>query len=150
MSTPGTITIQDSLIALKRQEGTFNPSDSAGHLFMFKWDDAAPCKLRLRNVVMYMKQNNNVFNTPLDPRSFVTECSDVTLVYTGSGSYTADSTRLAELRSKFPDNCFTIKSGTITEKQEYWRQQRDNWFARHANNAQISAYRYQEPSGVSN
>ncbi len=71
---PGTVTLQDSLIALKRQNGTYDPASPAGHLYIFKWEKdsgVAPCKLRLRNTVFYMQQNNKVFDSLADPANLV-------------------------------------------------------------------------------
>lgn len=145
-STPGTVTIQDSLIALKPQEGTFNPESSPAHLFVFKWDDEDPCALRLTNTVFYMEQDNRVFDTPLDPSDFVLECSNVTLVYVGEGEYTDQMGRLGALRDKFGSDCFDIIEGG--DGLSFWRQKRTEWFYRHVDNDQISFYRSHEPSGA--
>ena len=151
LNPPGTMTIQDSLIALKKQVGT-----SAGlklndpnHLFMFKFEQGTlpNCKLRLKNTVFYMQLNNDVFRSSQSPINYVTECSDVTLVYTGSGSYTDDQGRLAALRNKFSGkHCFDIVQGSAATN--FWQQKRTDWFNRHSDNAQISYYRTREPQGA--
>lgn len=146
LTPPGTVTVRDSLIALKPQEGTYDPASPPGHLFVFKWDDEEPCTLRLRNAVFYMEDDNRVFDTPLDPRDFVLECADVTLVYAGAGRYTDQEGRLAALRDKFGPDCFTVLEGD--EGLDFWRQRRTEWFYRHSDNAQISLYRSREPAGA--
>ena len=145
-SPPGTVSVQDSLIALKPQEGTYDPQSPPGHLFVFKWDDEEPCALRLRNAVFYMEDDNRVFDTPLDPRDFVLECSNVTLVYAGEGRYTDQEGRLAALQEAFGPDCFTVLGGD--EGLAFWRQRRTEWFYRHLDNAQISLYRSREPVGA--
>ncbi len=146
LTPPGTVTIRDSLIALKPQEGTYDPASPPGHLFVFKWDDEEPCALRLSNAVFYMEDDNRVFDTPLDPRDFVLECADVTLVYAGAGRYTDQEGRLAALREAFGPDCFRVLEGE--EGLALWRQQRTEWFYRHLDNAQVSYYRSREPVGA--
>lgn len=146
MATPGTVTVQDSLIALKPQDGTYDPQSPPGHLFVFKWDDESPCPLRLTNTVFYMEQDNRVFDTPLDPSDFVLECSNVTLVYAGEGEYSDQSGSLGALQNKFGPDCFDLIEGS--DGLNFWRQKRSEWFSRHVDNAQISFYRSREPSGA--
>lgn len=150
-STPGTVTIRDSLIALKKQVGTYGglKPENPSHLFLFKFeqDDLPNCKLRLRNTVFYLQMNHPVFKSAQDPTAYVTECRDVTLVYAGSGSYTAEAGRLAALRDKFGPSCFRLEQGAAGTRT--WEQERRDWFARHAGSAQISAYRnLPEPRGA--
>lgn len=150
-STPGTITIRNSLIALKKQVGTSGGVDRANpdHLFVFKLEQGGlpNCKLRLRNTVFYLQMNRPVFRSAQDPTAYVTECKDVTLVYTGSGSYTSEVDRLRALQDRFGSSCFKIEQGRAGAGT--WHQKRSDWFARHAGNPQISAYRHvPEPQGA--
>lgn len=152
LSPPGTITIQDSLIALKKQVGTsggLKPNDP-NHLFMFKFekDDLPNCKLRLKNTVFYMQQNQKIFDSKNSPTSYVEECQDVTLVYTG-GTYSKDLAAINALRSssKFAGkHCFDIVQGSTAIS--FWQQKRFAWFDRHSDNAQISYYKTREPQGA--
>lgn len=148
----GTITIQDSLVALKRQVGTFGGINTANpsHLFMFKMEKGSEpnCKLRLRNTVFYMQNNNQVFDSLQNPSEYVTECSNVTLVYAGSGTYSqSNRDKLQALKNKFStSNCFNIVEGSSAAS--FWQGKRSAWFDRHTDNAQISYYRTREPQGA--
>ncbi len=165
LRTAGTVTIQDSLFALKKQKGTFSNfkdgtyPENPGHLYPFKWQSATGeknnCKLRLRNTIFYMTQDRKVFDAWQDPREFVLECKNVTLVYVGGTTYKSDASRLAALRAKFKTinnendgSCFKIQQGTVADRQAFWKAKRDDWFKRHSSNPQISSYRYQEPQGA--
>ncbi len=160
---PGTVTIQDSLIALKKQKGTYNNHkddtypENPGHFNLFKFEVKPPgaknCKLRLRDTVLYITQNDRVFKSIQNPKEYVLECKNVTLVYAGDGNFRDGKGWLAELRNKFKainneqePSCFKVLQGS--EGIRFWKQKRDDWFKRHTSNSQISAYRYQEPSGA--
>ena len=157
--TPGTVTIQDSLFALKKQAGTYNNlkdgtyPKNPGHLHPFKWEKepgAENCKLRLKNTVFYMTQNQTVFDSRQEPTEFVLECKDVTLVYVGGTTYKDDGGRLAALRNRFGASCFKIQNQgeSVDKKLTFWKAKRNEWFDRHTNNSQISYYRNREPQGV--
>ena len=154
LNPPGTVTVQDSLIALKKQVGTsggLKPNDP-NHLFMFKFEqDSKPnCKLRLKNTVFYMQLSNDVFRSTQSPIDYVTECSNVTLVYVGSGDYNANNKtsagRLAALRSKFGPDCFKLVQGSTATS--FWQQKRAAWFDRHSGNSQIFSYKNLKEPGV--
>ena len=159
--TPGTITIQDSLFALKKQAGTYNNfkdgtyPKNPGHLHPFKLEteNDRNCKLRLRNTVFYLTQNgggNTVFWSRQEPTKYVLECKDVTLVYVGGVTYKDDGGRLAALRDRFGASCFKIQNQgeSVDKKLAFWKAKRNEWFDRHTNNSQISYYRNREPQGV--
>ena len=159
--TPGTITIQDSLFALKKQAGTYNNfkdgtyPKNPGHLHPFKLEtkNDRNCKLRLRNTVFYLTQNgggNTVFWSRQEPTKYVLECKNVTLVYVGGTTYKDEGGRLAALRDRFGASCFKIQNQgeSIDKKLAFWKAKRNEWFDRHTNNSQISYYRNREPQGV--
>lgn len=146
----GTVTVQDTLIALRPQVGTF-AGGPPEHLFVFKWDTQAgeePCTLELQDTVLYLEQDRKVFDSLVDPSELVLECSNVTLVYAGSGSYSQENLDALEpLREKFPDSgCFDLLEGD--EGLAFWQEQRDAWFERHADNPVFADYRELEPAGA--
>lgn len=146
----GVITVRDSLIALRRQRGTFS-GGLPEHLFMFKWEEdpaQSACGLRLSDTVFYMEEDNPVFDSVADPSELVLECTNVTLVYAGSDSYSQESLdALSALRAKFPDSsCFEVIEGE--EGLAFWQERRDAWFDGHEDSAVISAYRTLEPQGA--
>ncbi len=146
----GVITMRDSLIALRRQVGTYG-GGSPEHLFIFKWEedpDQSACGLRLNDTVFYMEEDNPVFDSVTDPSELVLECTNVTLVYAGSGQYSQESLdTLSALKAKFPDsNCFEVIEGE--EGLAFWQERRNAWFNGREDSAVISAYRTLEPQGA--
>ena len=166
---PVTLTVQNSLLALKRQEGTAsqrNPDVFYGnpnHNELFKWNRSngdytatTGCKLVLKNNVFLLTTNAADYIYPEDDPKVnwdafnESACQNNTVIYLDSthgtisynGSNISYKQYLQSLENRFP-NCFTVKFDTIG--LDLWKSKRGDWFDK---NPEFSAYKNSEPAGA--
>lgn len=132
--TPGgTMTIKNSLVALRPQKGVYKPGEnrSPGHGTFFKWEqkESPGCKLVLKNNIFLATQDSNEVNLYLNPsdsylvgyKSLI-EASGNVIVWLGKGAYPAP-----------------VPSGfTVTRDASVWNKARAKWFDQHR---EFSQYR---------
>ena len=156
-SPAGTITVRNSLIALKRQENTYQDTKKSSpvpnqappsHAYLFKADKASenPCKYALHNNVFYFQ--DNVVLGPSNLSDLIKSCSNNIIVAPDALNYQIPNS----LKS-----CFSLAKATngaaITTKsgrETFWKEERGKWFDRHPDTLipGIQNYRNNEPPGV--
>ena len=149
LNPAGTLTIQDSLIALKRQEGTYaryvGRDEPANHANLFKWEKPGTdaegsngqwrCGLKLKDTVLYVTEIRDIFKSL--SRDDIEECTNVTLVYPGMDTYDK------ELYAPGNFQCIALIQGE--DGIDFWEDARDDWFDR---NPSFEDYRDDEPFGA--
>ena len=144
---PYTFKVQNTLIALKPQEGTYNRSmgrgGAPGHNQLFKVTQnvSKGCRLALKNNVFLISSYAGYIDPSDDPKvkydildRSACRGNKNTIVYTGgSAAY------LRQLRAAAPE-CFDV-----TTDVNVWKTARARWFDRHP---QFSKYRNNEPRGA--
>lgn len=155
-----TMTIQNSLLALKRQEGTASESNpnvyanDPNHNELFKWNRNAKtgpattgCKLTLKNNVFLLTTSAADYIYPEDDPEVTWDafneaaCQNNTIIYLGSNTTYKDY--IKSLETRFP-NCFSVKFAD-TGGLNLWKSKRANWFD---NNPEFEYYRTREPAGA--
>ena len=142
-----TFKVQNTLIALKPQEGTYNRSmgrgGAPGHNQLFKVTQnvSKGCRLALKNNVFLISSYAGYIDPSDDPKvkydildRSACRGNKNTIVYTGgSAAY------LRQLRAAAPE-CFDV-----TTDVNVWKTARAKWFDRHP---RFSKYRNNEPRGA--
>ncbi|WP_185095202.1 hypothetical protein [Truepera radiovictrix] len=131
--TPGTITIKNSLIRLRKQKWGYNNATNL-HNHLFKWEQDQPdkgyvakkgCKLRLINNVFMVDQNAGYLDPAQNPKvnygQVLVESSNNILIWSGPESALPNSYKQANLPSGF-----TLKMGS--EGASIWNTRRNQWF----------------------
>ena len=144
-----TFRVQNTLIALKPQEGTYGRSKGgsgpASHNQLFKVTQGVTrgCRLVLKDNVFLISGYAGKIDPSEDPKvkydvldRSACQGHKNTLVYTGDNPF-----YLKELKAAAPE-CFDV-----TTDVSVWQTARDRWFDRHP---QFSEYRDHEPTGATN
>lgn len=130
-SPGGTVVIQNSMIALRPQVGTYKGREP-GHAGFFKWEyyDKPGCKLVLKNNVFLATQMPNGTGLYLDPSDnddvdyeTLIESSGNIIVWLGKDS----NGNPLPYPERIP------KGFTLTTDEKVWDDYREKWFNRHPN-----------------